>query len=146
MPECGEDCSPEPPLTASERCLELVATDASAACKQCACENCTQLTNACYVSGDPDRDTRCAMLAECGNRKGCYDEECYCGDSFLCLAPDGLCKAETELSAGSTDLVAIRTCYDDPDCASYRARALGECLVRDCAEECRPSTGQSVPD
>jgi hypothetical protein len=77
-------------------------------------------------------------LAECGNRNGCYDYDCYCGDALLCLAPAGLCKAETELAAGSTDMTMILACYDDPGCANYRARTLGECLVRECSDVCGP--------
>jgi hypothetical protein len=141
---CGSDCrnadtdTDTDTVTDFAQCQEFGATDAPDACKQCVCDRCTQLAIACYVSGDPRRDQSCGRLAECGNRNGCYDYDCYCGDALLCLAPAGLCKAETELAAGSTDVTAILACYDDPDCANYRARTLGECLVRECPDVCGP--------
>jgi hypothetical protein len=133
---CGPDCRIAETPSDFEQCQAFIATDATTGCKRCVCERCTQLATACYDSGDAGRDQACRQLAECGNRNGCYDSECYCGDALLCLAPAGLCRAETELAAGSTDVTTILACYDDPDCSTYRARSLGECLVRECSDVC----------
>jgi hypothetical protein len=133
---CGDDCKRV--LTPSDltRCLAFSATDAEDQCQQCVCNKCTQLAVDCYSSGDDQRDVGCRRLAECGNRHGCYDFSCYCGESVLCLSPNGECRRETELAVGSTDVNSILKCYDAPDCSTYRARTLGECLVRQCSDVC----------
>lgn len=134
---CTTECRLRPPASLAERCGDL-PTDVSAECKRCLCARCPQRALACYGSEDAERDARCVALAECGNLNGCYDQRCYCGSSPLCLFPNGRCRAETELAAQSTDIEAISRCSDDPDCATYRARALGECVQRECAEVCAP--------
>lgn len=156
-PDCGPDCTrmtalpapaPEPapvppPVAPSvapnvERCMGFLGTDASDACKECVCNDCAELAVACYDSGDASFDADCGGLAECGNRNGCYDFSCYCGTSALCLAANGPCRAETERAAGSVDVTQILNCYERRGCASYQARTLGECLVRNCDEVCGP--------
>jgi hypothetical protein len=139
--DCSSDCSlkPESPSESGDQgaCLAFQATEASDACKRCVCERCSSQALDCYASGDAQRDARCAQLSECGNRNGCYDFSCYCG-SGACLVPEGACRRETEEAVGATDLGSILGCYSDPNCGTYRARQLGECLATECAGSCDP--------
>jgi hypothetical protein len=136
--QCGSDCKKPLAQTDLQRCVTFAATDAEDPCQQCVCNHCTQQALDCYSSGNVARDDGCRGLAECGNRHGCYDFSCYCGDSLLCLVPNGSCRAETERAVGSREVNSVLQCYDDPECATYRAHALGECLVRDCSDVCGP--------
>ena len=129
---------PTPPMPQSNRaqCMSSVAIDAGAECQKCVCNRCTELAIACYASPDADRNERCTALAECGQRHDCRDQSCFCGDSFLCLSPNGACRAQAELASGTNNLVEVHACYADPSCAAYRARTLGECVEQECRDSC----------
>jgi hypothetical protein len=137
--DCTADCSLKRENTSIEdeqgHCLGFQDTEASDDCKRCVCDRCTSQALDCYDSGDSERDARCAQLSECGNRNGCYDFSCYCGGG-ACLPAEGPCRRETEEAVGATDLVSVLRCYSDPNCATYRARQLGECLATQCASSC----------
>jgi hypothetical protein len=138
---CDDDCrlraSDASSAGVDEHCTEAAVADSNATheCKRCICERCAEEALGCYDSGDPARDEGCADLAECGYQNTCYDAACYCGDGF-CLPPSGPCVSETERAAGTRDTTRILQCYSDPDCANYRARELGACLVAECGPSC----------
>jgi hypothetical protein len=148
--DCTDDCqsmaAAEPDIAPTEpaggdsegdRCSEVSVPDISDACQRCVCNSCPEVALDCYDSGDEQNDRACGDLVACGQSHGCYDYSCYCGDG-VCVPPTGPCRAETEAAAGSTSLVTILRCYEEPQCTNYRARALGQCVVSNCEQECQP--------
>ena len=110
-------------------------------CAICACTVCTTLMKACRDSGDDTRDMRCTEVADCANEESCAGDVCYCGDFpdrvGCALWGNGPCKAEVERAAGSTDPVRVEQEGANPDSALGRAKALGDCTVRNCDDACR---------
>lgn len=145
--ECdgGEDCTDECRMkkaepTPTERCENLGVSEASEDCIACVCSRCPDVVLGCYASGDKARDERCTVLSECGYRNDCHDQSCYCGTSPWCRVPNGACRAETEAAADLANGGTLARCDADPECATYRARSLGECVLTQCSPACRLTT------
>ena len=136
---CSDDCmlmrTPE-----QEACIAEASSSGEAACAICTCTVCTAQMKACRDSGNDARDALCTDVAECANEKSCAGDVCYCGDvdtgTCLLLGGNGPCKGEVEDAARSTDPFQVETERAKPDTALGRARALGDCTVRNCSDAC----------
>jgi hypothetical protein len=116
----------------------------------CACAHCAAQLAACFQSadledgGDPDRDTLCQAIVQCGWAKGCIGSECYCGagvDRVTCLQdaqaghPRGPCAGTIAVGSGcdKTDNVAdcVLKQQFTPGSLLARTTAVAQCLTGD---------------
>jgi hypothetical protein len=138
-PGCNDKCelthTPE-----QQACLDDHAADENA-CEVCTCTQCTQAAAACRDSDDGNRNRLCGAVAACANEKNCAGDVCYCGTTsptFDCAwAPNGPCRTQVEAAAGSTSPAEVARQSGMPGSAIGRALTLGECVVANCADECR---------
>jgi hypothetical protein len=134
---CDASCKlPVPPMD-QMRCLDMFGGE-NDACARCACMNCTSTYLACRTGGDAAASKQCNDVLTCAEQKDCYGSACYCGDSFLCAAPNGECRMEIELATGSPDPLVINARSNDLRYPVGRAYAADTCRVAQCARECRP--------
>ncbi len=124
---------------------DSAATDASDSsvndeCALCTGRRCGQQFEGCYMSGDFVRDNTCRALQECGETSGCFGQQCYCGVGvLLCLDPQGPCRSQWEVAAGSRDISVVQNASMDRQSAVGRAAALGDCQSQLCRSECGPA-------
>jgi hypothetical protein len=108
-------------------------------CLYCLCSKCAEQTEACYDSGDTERDARCASVVNCGLQADCEGDACYCGygnvsafGTCLTFAAYGACRQEIETAAGTVDMLLILGQKDDLDTAVGLATAFTRCHVAQC--------------
>jgi hypothetical protein len=98
----------------------------------------------CYITGDSQHDQQCSAVAECAERTGCNQADCYCGKGVECgrliapPAPVGPCKAEISSAANSMMWSQITSCTTTATCPLYGSRNLVDCRMKQCAAECAP--------
>jgi hypothetical protein len=136
---CRDDCVR---LTPAQSTCMFGPGQAEGECKKCGCLQCTQEILDCYLSGDAARDAACRTIGDCGVKNGCANlNDCICGTQ-QCRPPNGPCLGPSEEALGMANigLFEIRACFDDPDCALYRANAFGACAAEHCADICKLGT------
>jgi hypothetical protein len=141
---CRPDCIR---LTQAQSACMFGPTGANPACLLCVCVECTDEANECYISGSGPRDEACKTIAECAIGHMCSGlQDCVCG-SQQCRPPTGPCLQDAQRALGAADigLFEIQACFDDPECALYRANALGECTNMRCAKECKLTAEAMAP-
>jgi hypothetical protein len=121
-------------------------SDAPPECHVCACTECPTHVLNCFLSEDAERNMACQALTNCAAREKCYDLDCFCGTQ-RCQPPNGPCYPEAERVLGRQSIFDLNACYQDPDCAVYRSRMVGECVRQRCAVECglTPAPSDSSP-
>lgn len=143
--ERGEDCDAPTGCNAEcdigytadqRRCLDTFAIT-NDACALCECTSCTANKLACFDDSDADRGALCVELQACVRPSGCFDAECYCGDSFGCLAPNGPCVPEVERAAETTDALEIDMRKMNTNYAVGRSWVLDNCVASQCAAACQ---------
>lgn len=142
--EAGEDCDGTAGCSVSCKlartadqvtCLDKFANGGDE-CTKCSCDNCATSYLACRDSGDVSANALCTAVLECARAKKCNGTACYCGDAFLCAPADGMCKAEVEKAAASTDPNVILLVANDTTNPLGRATATGTCLSTQCSAQC----------
>jgi hypothetical protein len=135
--EAGEDCEPPSTATCDSKCKKI---DVCAVCETAQCDptisGCDSLTGAAK--------TACTALLACVRTKHCAPagdvQPCYCGTAtdIGCLGGggNGLCKAEVEAAAQSTDPGAIAERFVDPAFPVGRAANLIGCDHDSCSTKC----------
>jgi hypothetical protein len=86
----------------------------------------------------------CAALVDCAHETGCasaHPEDCYCGigmtgQSCRMSEPTGLCRAEYEAAAESTDSKEVLGSFGSPTLAVFAAGQLLQCEAKHCQTEC----------
>jgi hypothetical protein len=133
-PFCNPDCTR---MSVEQSTCRFGDSNATDACRDCACEHCTEEVLNCYISGDAPRDAACKTIAECAADNNCSGFDCFCGPG-QCRPPNGPCLSElqTALGVGEIGIFEIQRCLEDPDCALYRANAFGTCSYDNCSDEC----------
>ena len=143
--EPGEDCDSESGCneqcdlgyTSEQRqCLDTHAVT-NRSCDVCMCTNCTQQALACFEDSDQERGEWCTELQACVRTSGCFDTECYCGDSFACFPPNGPCLDEVAAAAETTNMLDIEARQTDTNYATGRSSAIDTCLAVQCVSECQ---------
>lgn len=132
---CNQDC--DLGYTAEQRhCLDTFAIT-NQPCDLCACASCTTTKLACFEDGNATRAALCVDLQACVRESGCYDTECYCGDSPGCFAPSGPCQPEV-LAAGETNNpLDLDSRKMSSNYALGRSLSLDMCLKNSCASACQ---------
>jgi hypothetical protein len=117
----------------------------------CACAHCAAQLRACFESadyeqdaGDPQRDTSCLAIVQCGWASHCRGSECYCGvgvDRETCLQdaiaghPRGACADVITSTSGCAGADNIGNCVLGQQFKSgtllYRATAVAQCVTGD---------------
>jgi hypothetical protein len=131
-----DDRTDEGPVCAIAMCVSTAPSYRSAACDQCACENCGQLVALCQNHPDATWAMQCRDLVECAvveTRMGnCPNGDCYGGGA-------GPCADETVTAAGGSSQVLSGctggTGTPPAACAAavnYRDR----CTTTTCASAC----------
>jgi len=133
--DCGDDCKRL--SVAVSFCISGISV-AEPVCQRCVCQHCTQAIMDCYLTGNATRDAACRLMSECGSMNGCAGlEDCVCGTG-QCRPPNGPCLDVADAALKTLDLgvADIRPCLEDPECAFYRAEAYGQCVAKECPDEC----------
>lgn len=105
-------------------------------CARCICAKCGSQIAACYASGDASKDMLCGQVQTCAETKRCTGSNCYCGNSLLCLAPNGGCVDIIQSVVGSTNPTDVQNASNDISTALGRANATGTCSQSSCKSEC----------
>jgi hypothetical protein len=143
--EAGEDCDGTTGCSAACKltlqadqiaCLEKLG-NAGDDCAKCSCTNCASTYVACRDGADAAANKLCNDVLECARKNDCYGTACYCGDSLFCAVPNGLCKAEVERAAGSTEVNAINASAGDPMSPLGRSYMADMCRNQQCIRQCR---------
>jgi hypothetical protein len=117
-------------------CSATPAYPTATTCGACTCTKCAAQVASCYASNDTAKNTHCAAVQACAEQNHCVGSACYCGDSPLCLNPNGKCRAIIEAAAGTTNKFDIQRAGDDTNTALGRAKAIGNCELSSCRTEC----------
>jgi hypothetical protein len=104
------------------------------------------LVAGCYHDPDAAKVAACSAAVECGREKKCGltmrgAEECYCGSASTenCangLGIDGVCKAQFEAAAGTTDYKRITLGFGDRKLALGNAVFMLRCDRELCKDAC----------
>jgi hypothetical protein len=131
---CNEECDLD--YTAQQReCLDTLAVN-NDACDLCTCTACTSTKLACFDDNDQARGELCVDLQACVRENGCFDSECFCGDSFGCVLPNGPCIPEIQAAAESINAFDIDGRKMNTNYAIGRSLALDICIMDECASAC----------
>ncbi|HKU44471.1 MAG TPA: hypothetical protein VJR89_40200 [Polyangiales bacterium] len=145
MREPGEDCDGTTGCNAQCKltlqpeqvaCLEKFGNKGDD-CAKCSCMNCASTYLACIDGMDATANTQCSAVLTCARREDCFSTACYCGDSFLCTAPNGECRVEIETAAASMDPAVITMRAGDTSTVIGKSLAADTCRMNQCSRECR---------
>lgn len=137
--ETGEDCDGTTGCSTSCKlrlqagqiaCLDQLGNSGDD-CAKCSCTNCAASYLACRADAD------CNAVLECARAKNCWGTACYCGDSLLCGAPNGSCKAAIEKAGATTDPATIALLLNDVTNPLGKSYAADTCRYQQCPVICR---------
>jgi hypothetical protein len=118
------------------QCASTPSYPTANACAQCICAKCGSQVAACYASSDATKNTQCGQVQACAETKHCTGQDCYCGSSLFCAAPNGGCVDIIKSAAGSSNLIDINNASTDTATSVGRANAIGNCSKSSCKTEC----------
>jgi hypothetical protein len=117
-------------------CSAAPAYPTSTDCAKCICTKCASMVMSCYASSDSAKNTQCAAVQACAEQNHCTGADCLCGDSVLCLSPNGKCRQVIETAAGTSNALDIQRLGNDTSTSVGRANAIGTCESSSCKSEC----------
>lgn len=117
-------------------CSATPAYPTTTACAKCVCTKCAAPVASCYASTDAAKNTQCAAVQACAEQNHCVGADCLCGDSVLCLNPNGKCRQVIESAAGTSNALDIQRMGNDTSTSVGRANAIGTCESSSCKSEC----------
>jgi hypothetical protein len=128
------DASTPPP--AAMTCATTPSYPTANACSQCICAKCATQVMGCYASSDSTKNTQCKQVQECAETNRCASTDCYCGDSAICLNPNGRCESVITRVAGTDSPLDIQRLSSDSASPIGRANQIGLCSRERCQREC----------
>jgi hypothetical protein len=117
-------------------CTSTPIDPGGARCAACTCQRCGDEANDCYASPDQVRAKQCGAIQACAATNHCTGDACYCGDSLLCLNPNGACRSEIETAAGTTDPLGVQSQSSSSTNAWGLSKTLLACQLERCEVEC----------
>ena len=152
----GEECDDGP--DGSESC-DSECNALASACTVCEEQNCRNFLgrfdvidgclNAEGMAQDGPaagtaKNELCTAIVDCAKNTGCSAsafETCYCGDASIVdcqqgVGVNGVCKAEIEAGAETTDAATIAARFVNPEFAVGAAAGWLRCDLANCADEC----------
>lgn len=117
-------------------CATTQTYPTTTSCAKCTCTKCAAPVASCYASSDSAKNTQCIAVQTCAEKNTCWGQECYCGNSALCLNPEGACRQVIETATGTNNALEINNMSNDTNTAVGRAKAIGSCQSTQCKSEC----------